>query len=193
MHKEQQSILEFPELNSGIPKKVTYAEGPGSKGRKRRVITLSPGDPKVGEEFINTDLLHFGNKSTVKCVSGKGYVIIRQFQRDGKGNMVPRGIIGLTIHYLEKNDEMVISPDNYYQFGNIGSETLILEDDSPEKNPQLTGDNNLFNWPSALDLFTVRNIGFRQTFTKNGDNFPTIAANPSYGKNAAEGKLFSKN
>lgn len=193
MNKEQQQILKFPELRFGTSEKVTYSVREDTNGHKKRVTTLLAGNPQVGEEFINTELLHFGNKSTVKCVSGEGYVLIRQFQRDGKGNIVPHAIVGLQIQYFEKNYEIVILPDNFCQFGNIGSEPLILEDDSSEKNPELADPENPFNWPSASDLFTVRNIGFQQTFTKGGGKFPSLAANPSYGKNARNGNLFSNN
>ena len=46
MRKEQQSILEFPGLNSRTPKKVIYSERTGNNGHKNRVTILRPGDPK---------------------------------------------------------------------------------------------------------------------------------------------------
>lgn len=192
--KPDRFYLKYPELNSGIFEKATYSVRKDTNGGKKRVTTLLSGYPEVGEEFPKTDLWHFGERSvTVKCVDGEGYVLIMQFKRDNNRRVLPNEKVNFIIQFFKKNHEVVIPPNNFCEFGNTGSQSLILEDDSLEKNSERTDPENLFIWPSVSDLIMVRNIGFQQTFTKGKGTFPVLAENPFYGKNAENGNLFSRN
>lgn len=199
MDKETEDKILFhskskPKLSKS--NQVTRFAQEESGGCKKRITILSHRDIDEGEEYPKTDVQYFGNRNTrFKCVKGDGYVIMRKVIRDEKGKIIPNKSHGLILSYIDKDSgkDLVIPANHYCVFINVGTENLVLEDDSLNNFPERFDRKNPSKWQNDLDLLSIRNIGLMYTFVKGKEGQPTLALNTIYGKIAENGSLFPTN